>query len=183
MFDVEAFVADCEAARADPQPALAVKELVERAVATPEAIDAALGTANAGGFRCLHRSDVLTVLQFVWPPEVELFPHDHRMWAANGVYGGREDNAFFRRRDRGGLEPAGGRSLRAGEVALLGAEAIHAVTNPSSSYTAALHVYGGDFFATPRSQWDPATGAEAPFDIDAVRAVLAAADARARRDG
>jgi predicted metal-dependent enzyme (double-stranded beta helix superfamily) len=180
VFDVEAFVADCRAALAESQPALAVKELVERAVSSPSQIDAALGTANEGGLRCLLHAQDLTVLQFVWPPNVELFPHDHRMWAANGIYAGTEENAFFRRRDRG-LERAGGKSLHAGEVALLGAEAIHAVANPSGSYTAAIHVYGGDFFDTPRSQWDPATFTETPFDVEAVRQVLADAEARARQ--
>jgi predicted metal-dependent enzyme (double-stranded beta helix superfamily) len=179
MFDIEAFVADCRDALAESQPALAVKELVERAVSSPSQIDAALGTANTGGFTCLHRAEDLTVMQFVWPPGVELFPHDHRMWAANGIYGGIEDNAFFRRADVG-LEQAGGKSLHPGDVALLGTEAIHSVSNPSRSYTVAIHVYGGDFFGTPRSQWDPETLTEAPFDIEAVRQVLADADTRAR---
>ena len=178
MFDVETFVAECRDALAEAQPAIAVKELVQRAVSEPAAIDDALGTANEGGFRCLHRSDEFTVLQFVWPPRVELFPHDHRMWAANGIYGGGEDNAFFRRTARG-IERAGHKSLRTGDVALLGIEAIHAVSNPSASYTAAIHVYGGDYFATPRSQWDPETLTEAPFDVEAVRRVLAVADERA----
>jgi len=79
MFDVEAFVGDCRAALAESQPALAVKELVERAVSAPSEIDAVLGTANKGGLRCLHRAPDLTVIHFVWPPGVELFPHDHRM--------------------------------------------------------------------------------------------------------
>ena len=28
---------------------------------------------------------------------MRLYPHDHRMWAAIGIYQGREDNAFYRR--------------------------------------------------------------------------------------
>jgi predicted metal-dependent enzyme (double-stranded beta helix superfamily) len=182
MFQVEAFVAECEAALAEAQPALAIRELVERAVAEPDQLDEALGAASAGGFRCLHRSATLTVLQFVWPPGVRLFPHDHRMWAANGIYGGCEDNAFFRRTPDG-LEASGGKQLKAGDVALLGADVIHSVTNPEGSYTGAIHVYGGDFFGTPRSQWDATTLREQPFDIDDVRRVLEEADRRARQPG
>ena len=26
-----------------------------------------------------------------------LFPHDHAMWAVIGIYGGREDNIFWKR--------------------------------------------------------------------------------------
>jgi hypothetical protein len=31
--------------------------------------------------------------------------------------------------------------------------------------TGAIHVYGGDFFATPRSEWDPESLLEGPYDI------------------
>jgi predicted metal-dependent enzyme (double-stranded beta helix superfamily) len=180
MFDVDDFVADCRTALSEAQPVLAVKEIVERAVSDPAAVDDALGTASSGGFRTLHSSDDLTVLQFVWPPKVVLFPHDHRMWAANGIYRGSEDNTFFRRAE-GGLEVSGGTELESGTVAVLGQEVIHSVANPRSSYTAAIHVYGGDFFGTPRSQWDPDSGDEERFDVEAVRRLLAAADEEANR--
>jgi predicted metal-dependent enzyme (double-stranded beta helix superfamily) len=177
VFDVESFVSECRGALGEAQPQLAVQELVERAVATPGPIDDAIGAPTKGGFRTLHHSPELTILQFVWPPSVVLFPHDHRMWAAIGIYGGGEDNTFYRRgTDR--IEVSGGKRLDAGDVALLGTETIHAVRNPHRGYTAAIHVYGGDYFGTPRSQWDSA-GHEEPFDVDAVRRTLAEADARA----
>jgi predicted metal-dependent enzyme (double-stranded beta helix superfamily) len=178
MYDIDELVARCVAAQRETQPALATKEVVARAVHRPADLDAALGTPGEGALRCLYRSPELTVLQIVWPPGVRLFPHDHRMWAANGIYGGTEDNTFFRRTggspgEGPGIEVSGGQSLGAGDVALLGAEAIHSVANPTRRCTAAIHVYGGDFFATPRSQWDPETLEEHPFDVDALRRVLA----------
>jgi len=42
----------------------------------------------------------------------------------------------------------------------------YAVTNPLDQITGAIHVYGGDFFATPRSEWDPATLKEQPYDVE-----------------
>ena len=34
-----------------------------------------------------------------------------------------------------------------------------------------LNVYGGDFFSTPRSEWDPKTLEEQPYDVqDTMRA-------------
>jgi hypothetical protein len=30
----------------------------------------------------------------------------------------------------------------------------------------AIHVYGGDFFAASRSEWDPETLLEQPFDME-----------------
>ncbi|MCA1696687.1 MAG: hypothetical protein LC749_19295, partial [Actinobacteria bacterium] len=97
MFDVEEFVAECRAALCEQQPAVATKELLDRALSDPASIDEALGVPDRGGVVPLHRSDDLTILQIVWPPRVSLFPHEHRMWAANGIYGGREDNTFYRR--------------------------------------------------------------------------------------
>ena len=175
MFDVDEFVAECQAALTEQQAALAVKEVLERALSQPAAIEEALGVPDTGGITPLHRSDELTVLHIVWPPNVTLFPHDHRMWAANGIYGGREDNIFFRRGPEG-IVQSGGKELEAGDVALLGRDVIHSVSNPRRTYTAALHVYGGDFFAVERSEWDPQTFTERPFDVEHVRAVLAKAD-------
>jgi predicted metal-dependent enzyme (double-stranded beta helix superfamily) len=181
MFEVDTFVAECQAALPEHQTALAIKELLVRAVAQPSEIDSALGAVTKGGFSCLHRSSALTVLQFIWPPGVRLFPHDHRMWAAIGIYGGGEDNTFFRR-TQNGIEVAGGKHLQVGNVALLGEDVIHAVANPSRTYTAAIHVYGGDYFGSQRSQWDPATLREQPFDAEAVRLLLEDADHEAQHD-
>jgi predicted metal-dependent enzyme (double-stranded beta helix superfamily) len=80
-FDVDGFVNDCGLALTEHTSQMAMKEVVERAVADPAAIDAALGSPTTGGITTLHRSPEVTVLWIVWPPAVRLFPHDHRMWA------------------------------------------------------------------------------------------------------
>jgi hypothetical protein len=36
------------------------------------------------------------------------------------------------------------------------------------SYTGAIHIYGGDFVGTRRSQWDVETLQEQPYDLNAV---------------
>ena len=36
----------------------------------------------------------------------------------------------------------------------------------SGRMTAAIHVYGGDFFARPRSEWDSETSEEKPYDLE-----------------
>jgi predicted metal-dependent enzyme (double-stranded beta helix superfamily) len=43
---------------------------------------------------------------------------------------------------------------------------IHSVVNPLPRLTGALHVYGGDFFAMHRSEWDSETLREERFDAD-----------------
>ena len=86
--------------------------------------------------------------------------HNHEMWAVIGIYTGREDNIFWRRlseRGDGKVRAVGAKELCVGDVAPLGRDIIHSVTNPVPRLTGAIHVYGGDFFTTPRSEWDPGT--------------------------
>ncbi len=96
---------------------------------------------------------------------MDLYPHDHRMWAVIGIYTGTEDNTFYQRAENG-LTRHGLKQLNATDTVALGETAIHSVRNPLSQCTAALHVYGGDFFAVHRSEWDPETFAERPYDIE-----------------
>ena len=160
-------VAQCVDAITDAEPRLAIRSVLERALSSRELADT-VGSLHPG-LNVLHNTAELTVLNVVWPPLVSLFPHEHRMWAGIGIYGGREDNAFYRR-DGDTIVASGGKELLEGDVLLLGDDAIHSVHNPARVHTGAIHVYGGDFFATPRSQWNAETLAEAPYDIADVRA-------------
>lgn len=176
MFDVEQFVSECRAALAEPEPRVAVEEVVERALRHPERVAAALPATRAE-LVPLHVSDELTVLKVVWAPGMRIRPHNHLMWATIGLYGGQEDNTFYRRSGPGVVR-SGGRELRTGDVALLGASTIHAVTNPLRSYTGAIHVYGGNLpERSGRSEWDDDTGEEVPYDFERTRRYFADHDA------
>src|SRR5262249_4115411 len=93
-------------------------------------------------------------------------PHDHQMWAVIGIYTGREDNIFWRRLPGGKVEAAGARALCGKEAGALGHKIIHLVTNPIPPLTRALHRYGGEFFSSERSEWDPETLREQPYDVE-----------------
>jgi predicted metal-dependent enzyme (double-stranded beta helix superfamily) len=56
--------------------------------------------------------------------------------------------------------------VRRADAEPLGSEIIHSVTNPLSRLTGAIHIYGGDFFAVSRSEWDPETLLERNYDIE-----------------
>jgi predicted metal-dependent enzyme (double-stranded beta helix superfamily) len=181
MFDLETFIAECQMAVNGPTPEIAVREVVERAVAHPAALERVLGTPSWGGLTTLHRAPDFTVLNLVWAPGMAVFPHDHRMWAVIGIYGGREDNTFYRRSSPG-LAVAGGKRLEASDTVLLGKTIVHAVTNPLRQFTGAIHVYGGDFFAAPRSEFDPETLEERPYDVERTKRVFADANERWRAE-
>ena len=174
VLDLDAFIADCIAANREPEPRQAIRDVLKRTVSQPSDVAAALPPERAGITR-LHVSADLTILKIVWAPGMTLGPHDHRMWAAIALYTGREDNAFYRR-DEHTLVESGGRTIEPRDVCLLGDDTIHAVTNPSTEYTGAIHVYGGDFFDTARSQWSGEPLREQPYDVERVLAVFEAAN-------
>ena len=166
MFDVDQFVSDLRAARAEADHRLAIKEIVERAVRNPEQVAQALPATRAE-LVPLYTADDLSVLKVVWAPGMRFRPHNHLMWATIGLYGGQEDNTFYRRSGPGlGLVESGGRELRTADVVLLGDDTIHAVTNPRATFTGAIHVYGGDITRRPgRSEWDEETMDEVSYDF------------------
>ena len=164
MFEKERFIEDCRAALGDGTPQDSIRELVERAVREPAGIIRALGAPARSGVETLYHAPDLTILNLSWGPLMKVRPHEHRMWAIIGIYGGCEQNTFFRRNGQR-VDRHGTRELKPGDAVRLGPDAIHAVVNPLDSITSAIHVYLGDFFAVQRSEWHPETLIEAPYDM------------------
>jgi len=172
MFDRDQFIADCQAAIAEDPTHKAAREVVARAVANPEAVLKGLGEPTRGAIDTLYNAPDLTIINVIWGPHMTIHPHNHEMWAVIGVYTGREDNIFWRRQpdgQNGRIEAAGAKELCVGDASPLGPDIIHSVTNPIPRLTGAIHVYGGDFFETPRSEWDPEALTEAPYDVAKTR--------------
>src|SRR5438477_8732831 len=182
-FDLDQFISDCRSARdADPSHKL-VREVVARAVSDHAAVLKELGEPKRAEIQKLYQSDTLTILNVIWAPKMTIMPHDHRMWAVIGVYSGREDNIFWRRvpgANGGKLEAAGAKALSEKDAEPLGHNIIHSVTNPISRLTGAIHVYGGDFFAEERSEWDPETLLEGRFDVERAMRQFEEANASAK---
>lgn len=166
--DIERFVADCVAANEEVDAQAAVNEVLARAVSTPESVLAALGGPEKAGLNVLLKSPTLTIFAATWTPQMNLMPHDHLMWANIGIYTGREDNIFWKRTPDG-IKAHGADALFVKDTAMLPEDALHSVTNPLQRFTGGIHIYGGDFFNTTRSQWDPETLDEEPSDGAKIR--------------
>jgi len=180
MFDLDQFIADLRAALAE-RSRQAMKEVVARAVSDPAALLRQIGEPAEGAVKVLHRAPDLTVLNVIWGAKQVTLPHDHRMSAVIGMYGGREDNMFWRRipnPTKFQIEAAGGQALGVGDVTVLGRDLIHSVINPLSKLSGAIHVYDGNFLETQRSMWNSETLAEEPYDIRAVVKGMPLQDAR-----
>ena len=181
MFDREQFVADCQAAIAADPSHKSVREVLARAVREPAAVLKGLGAPTKAGVQKIYHSSELTILNVVWAPYMTILPHNHRMWAVIGVYTGREDNIFWRRVGQGPggrVEAAGAKALCEKDAEPLGRDIIHSVTNPIPRLTGAIHVYGGDFFGTARSEWEPETLTERAYDVERNMRLFEEADAR-----
>ena len=132
---------------------------------------AAVGEPERAGISVIHRSETLTIFNATWTPQMNLMPHNHLMWANIGIYTGREDNLFWRETE-GDIKAFGAEALFEGDAAALPVDAIHSVTNPLLRFTGGIHIYGGDFFDTTRSQWDPETLDEQPSDGDVIKGIF-----------
>jgi len=166
--DIERFVADCIAANEEADAQAAVNEVLARAVSSPQNVLAALGDPEKAGLNVLLSSPTLTIFAATWTPQMNLMPHDHLMWANIGIYTGREDNIFWKRTPEG-IKAFGADALFVKDTAMLPVDALHSVTNPLQRFTGGIHIYGGDFFNTTRSQWNPETLEEEPSDGARIR--------------
>lgn len=169
--DIERFVEECVAANEETDAQAAVKEVLARAVSTPNAVIAGLGEPVKAGLNVLLSSATLTIFAATWTPQMNLMPHNHLMWANIGIYTGREDNIFWKR-SSGGIEAYGAEALFVKDAASLPEDAVHSVTNPLLRFTGGIHIYGGDFFDTTRSQWNPETLEEEPSDGAVIRGIF-----------
>jgi len=165
-FDIQSFVDACVRANDGTTGAqAAVQEVLTRAISDPAAVLAGVGEPRRGGLRALHRSADLTILNIVWAPLMQLLPHEHNMWALIGIYTGREDNIFWESRGARVVATSAA-AIERGDVIALREDVIHSVTNPIGKLTGAIHVYGGDFFAGGRTEWDPESLAPRPWSME-----------------
>ena len=91
----EKFVDDRKAAVGEGQRA--IREVVLESVADRVGIIKELGELTEAGVFPLYKADDPTIINFIWAPYMTLLPHNHNMFAVIGIYGGREDNVFWRR--------------------------------------------------------------------------------------
>ena len=179
--DIDRFVEECIVANRETEPQVAVLEVLKRAIQNPRAVLKTLGEPTEAGIRVLHRSPALTIFNATWTPQMNLMPHNHLMWANIGIYTGREDNIIWRETSKS-IEAFGAKVLFEGDATAFPDTTIHSVTNPLLRFTGGIHIYGGDFFDTTRSQWDPETLDEKPSDGAVIQGIFERENERMRRD-
>jgi predicted metal-dependent enzyme (double-stranded beta helix superfamily) len=179
LLEMQKFIEDCITANKESNPQEAVKEVLARAVSNPNEMLKAIGEPKEVGMKVFLRSKELTIFAANWAPQMNLMPHNHHMWANIGIYNGREDNILWER-EEAGIKATKAACLFAGDVASLSSSAIHSVTNPLKRFTGGIHIYGGDFFETEFSKWNPETLNEEPFNGELIRKMFKKENERMR---
>ena len=176
MFDVDAFIDECIAANREAEPRLAVKAVLDRAVSQPAAVAAALPPEWAGITR-LHVSPDLTIIRVVWAPRyAPLAPRPPHVGRDRDLHGRRGQRVLSGATGTALVE-SGGKELRERDVCLLGDDAVHAVTNPTTNFAGGdPHVRRRLLLRRPRSEWSGAPYQEQPYDVERTLAYFEAAN-------
>lgn len=166
----DSVIEKCRSAVDSPDAQSKVEAILLDAAADPAMVEAVSRRTKFASLEdlAIHRSDRLTLLAGALPPGFSAAPHNHNLWSVVSVCAGQEDNQFFER-DGDKLRSVGKVSVVAPGVLANAAEVIHAIRNPLDTPLLVLHAYGGDLFSTPRSNWNPETHEEVPFDWEKVR--------------
>jgi predicted metal-dependent enzyme (double-stranded beta helix superfamily) len=179
---VDRFVDDARACLCAPDPVHALEALVREVVSAPTALCETVrrrsGTNFVPGFDVFWRSQTLTVFHATLQPRFRNPPHDHGTWAIVGVYAGMERNIFYRRQGQNAVEDHQIDAV-APHVIVLRPGVIHAIANPLSFASCAIHVYGNDHFDASRSMWHPETLIEEPYQMERFRTWTSACEAGA----
>lgn len=155
MVDVTKFVEECRAVADAPDAQARVADLVDAVVRRPTLIEEVLAGRRHPGPHLLYRGDDLTVYCVRARTGEAVPPHDHLLWSVAGMCSGEEEHVLYTR-DGDRIVRDRVLTAAAGEVFALDAHAIHASRDSGPSAAVAVHVYGGDLFAAPRSVWDEA---------------------------
>ena len=162
MFELLEFTTACKRVVANGPKA--ILELMQDTLQDLESVKKATAELSAASpIALLHEAEDLLIANIALEALTDSPAHNHTMWAVIGIYQGREDNVFFERRNDT-LSEKNRRAVHAGEAIVLGPEVIHAVSNPLSTPTLGIHVYGGNLRTAQRSMWHPKTLQECPYD-------------------
>lgn len=160
---------DLTSAASRVDAALAVRGVLEQAIADPGAILAAT-PADADDEVMLAENPHASIWRCRFQPSEIMPPHEHHMPVLIATYAGVERSLIYRRTPKG-LEQTGTVDIAAGEVRLLPADVIHAVVGANGTPSDAIHVYLGPLMQVKRDLYDWETGQAVDFTMEAFEAM------------
>ncbi|WP_424988477.1 hypothetical protein [Microbulbifer sp. S227A] len=113
----------------------------------------------------VHEDETVSIWTCRYAPDVVFAPHEHRMGVQIAVYRGAEVEVLYRR-EPGKLRHGGNHLVRAGDVARLGPQAIHAITADGDAPSIAIHVYEGPLTRIKRALFDWTSGEKIEFSME-----------------
>lgn len=160
-FDLPTFIQECVTAGSTTDCQRTVQSLLKTALTDPAAMAAAM-PAYADEEVLLHADDNITLFLIQLSPNLFYPPHNHEMVTTIALCAGAEYAAYYRLKD-GVPEQTKTRTYGPGDIITLSADTIHAVGNPGTERSLALHIYYGNLPVIERSLWNPDTGETVSF--------------------
>ncbi len=160
-FDLHDFIARTRSAARQENALGEVRRIMNESFQDPRAISAAM-TQYQSEAEVLFEDETVSIWYCRFDPGLHVPPHDHQTAATIGVYEGAENNHFYRV-TADGLDHAGTRCLKPGDVISLGPDAIHSVESVDGATSYGIHVYLAPLTTIERSLFDWETGEALAF--------------------
>lgn len=161
MVDLDQFVQDCRDAMAFPDHAERVERCLQRLIADPEALKAALPEITTED-HLLHQCDKISIYHIRFLPGVGYPAHNHGMTVVSGVYEGVETNRFYEEKADGSLRFIKEDDFTPPSTFIM-RDGVHAASNRGDIPSLGFHIHLGDFYGAPHFLWDEKTGEKFPY--------------------
>ena len=169
MFTFDSMVEDLKQAARQDDALTAVRAVLERSIAEPDAILSATDPEEEDEV-LLHEDEHVSIWRCRFQPYEIMPPHEHKMPVVIATYGGVERSLIFQR-SVAGLEQTGTVDIAEGQVRALPEDAIHAVVGANGVPSDAIHVYLGPLGQITRDLYDWESGKAVPFTMEAFEAM------------
>ena len=161
VFDLRGFVRDCENAGGELNCADYITARQRYRMINPISMTATLPRYEDEEVLS-HADRNITIFLVQLSANVQYPPHNHNMAATIALCYGTEIATYYRLRGSK-TEQSVTRTHSAGGIIFLADEAVHAVGNPGTTRSVALHIYYGSLTTVRRKLWNPETGDALPF--------------------
>jgi predicted metal-dependent enzyme (double-stranded beta helix superfamily) len=162
---MDAFIAECLEVRETPDWAHRVEAALSRRMADPAFAEEIVRETGEAKTKIFIHSPRLTAYSIWSDGGLRSPPHDHAGEAVVALIKGVEQYKTYLLEGERCVE-TGLQRVVAPTVAVMPAEAVHAMWNEPAEGGLSLHIYGNIHFDVPgRRMWDPVTFEERPFDF------------------
>ncbi|MDU8929409.1 hypothetical protein RXV86_18605 [Alisedimentitalea sp. MJ-SS2] len=161
---LDTLVENARKAATSDQPTPAIRQVLRDSLADRDTVADAIAATEEDEV-LLFEDDTCSIWSCRYDANVVFAPHEHCVPVHIAVYRGAEVQVLYHR-DSNRLRHAANKTVPAGEIISLGADAVHAITAEGPGHSHAIHIYQGPLTRIERSLFDWTSGREIAFTIE-----------------